>query len=587
MNATWDIVAAILARAGCRAVFGLPSDEYGLVDAAAREPGLDVLATRDQRVAACAAAGHAQISGVPAVLAVNSGPSFANAITALLEAASVCAPIVVVTTRIPARQLGRGGFQEVDQMALAAAFAKWRVRVESPERLEWALRHAVRQAVNGRPGVTVVEIADEVVQAGPGLPGDGDGRPFVAGLANSPVQRLRSVPTDDDVERAGRLLARARRPLIVAGGGARSSDAGPALSLLAESCGAMILTTASGRGTVPEDHPLSCGLVGLYLTPPFDTLADAADVVVVVGSRLEETARMRWHGLDRAEIIHIDCDPGAFGTWVEPAVALVGDAALTARHLSLAVQRAARNALPNTAGAREAWADRIEDARRRAAGLRTEDWSLSPVRTVFAALREVFPDAVVTQENGLHDLWGYHRPVFEVGSGTTVVTPGEQTMMGFGTTAAVGAAMAAPDRPVIAVSGDGALAMSEAALVTAAEHGIGLTVVMLDNKGLGWPRLMRREAGDDHAVTRFSASTTPAVVRSLSGLVAEPADRGELLSALREARRRGGEGRLTLIRVPADDEDVPAGVVSLLAGEAGEHDGHKVAGDEVGPRVLA
>jgi acetolactate synthase-1/2/3 large subunit len=356
--------------------------------------------------------------------------------------------------------------------------------------------------------------------------------------------------------------------MVVAGGGARAAGAGAALHALAEALDALVMTTASGRGVLPEDRPYNGGLVGLYATPPFDALADRADVVVAVGTRLEETARTGWGGLARARLVHLDADPEAFGSWTEPTVALAGDAALTVARL---VERAPRPAVA-VAQARAAWRQEIAEAQRAAVGMRV-DWTVSPTRAVFAALSEVFGDAAIAQENGMHDLWGYHYPVLRLGPAMTVLTPGEQTMMGFGVASAVGASVAAPRRPVVAVTGDGAFAASRVALHALDGLPRGITVIVLDDQGYGWPRLLRHAAGDDIALTRFATS---AIAPPLTGgvRVAEPADGAGLVTALHEARRANDLGTSVVVRIVVADDDVPVGVQRLIGKQrpAEQHD---------------
>ncbi|MFD7703710.1 thiamine pyrophosphate-binding protein [Streptomyces caelestis] len=545
----WHVVAATLADAGCDVVVGLPSDEPGLMDAARTVPGLRVLGMRDQRAGACAAIGHAAVSGRPAVLAVNSGPSFANALTGLLEASSLGAPVVVVTTRVPALGIGRGGFQHTDQAAMARPLTKWDFLVEDPRQLAWALRRAVHLAVNGSPGVVLVEIADEVLRA-----------PAPARRPAPPVRRLRSAADTEEVRRAARLLTGARLPVVVAGGGCKPAAAGPAVRRLAELLAAPLFTTAAGRGLVDEEHPLACGLVGLYTTPPADALLADADVVLAIGSRLEETARMGWEGLDEKTLVHVDVDPAAFHTALEAEVALLGDAAVVAGQLADAVVAQAP-AVTAAGAARRAEVAAVR-ARMRDRRTAAED---GPELTVTAALRllqeSVTQDATLVQENGLHDMWGYHHPVVSVGDGARVVTPGEQTMVGFGLPAAVGAALADPARRTVLVCGDGAFEMGLAALPTAAELNLGLTVLVLDNRGYGWPRFVRAEEHAPDALTRFTAPAhTDAAVHALGGLTARCTTAAELAAALEDAAKAHAEGRTAVITVPVRDDDVPMGV---------------------------
>ncbi|MFJ4367769.1 thiamine pyrophosphate-binding protein [Streptomyces chartreusis] len=553
----WDLIARTIADAGCRLVVGLPSDVPGLLDAADRHPDLKALGVRDQRVGACAAIGHTAVSGRPAVLALNSGPSFVNALTGLLEASSLGCSTVVITTRIPASELGRGGFQQVDQLAMAAPLAKWSFLVEQADQLVWALRRAVHMAVNGAPGVVVLEIAHEVLES--------DLR--AAGPMGS-VRRLTTVAPDEGVEEAARLLRHAQRPVVVAGGGAKAAGAGEVLLGVAERLGAPLFTTASGRGVIDEDHPLAQGLIGLYASPAAQPLLDDADLVFVIGSRLEETARMGWFHPGAGRLIQLDSDPAAFALVAEADVSLLGDATLTLRRLL------------GVLGARDldatdsAWRRRIGQVQhepRPAPG--AEDMALSAPDAITATIDAFGRDLILVQENGLHDMWGYYYPVVSVSDRSTVISPGEQTMVGFGLGAALGAAVTDRSRPTVVICGDGAAEMSLAALPTAAEHNCGITVLMLDNRGFGWPRFVRSQSDSDDSLTRFAAlSHVGRVVESLGGWTAGPATRGELAAALEKARLVTADGGLALISVRVADDDIAPGVLRAFEppGSAGQ-----------------
>ncbi|MEV0966769.1 thiamine pyrophosphate-binding protein [Streptomyces sp. NPDC049910] len=564
----WHVAALTLADAGCDVVVGLPSDEPGLMDAARSVPGLRVLGVRDQRAGACAAIGHAAVSGRPAVLAVTSGPSFANALTGLLEASSLGAPVVVVTTRVPVLGIGRGGFQYTDQAAMAGPLTKWNVLVEDPRQLTWALRRAVHLAVNGGPGVVLVEIADEVLRG-----------PTPEHRPAPPVRRLRCAADTEEVRRAARLLAAARRPVVVAGGGCKPAGAGPAVRRLAELLGAPVFTTAAGRGVLDEEHPLACGLVGLYTTPPADGLLADADAVLAIGSRLEETARMGWDALAETTLVHVDIDPAAFYTALEPEVALLGDAAVVAGQLAAELQadppaatEAGAARLAEVAAVREEMRTRhlapaVPDAPDAPDAPEGRDGRELTAPEALRLLQEaVGRDATLVQENGLHDMWGYHHPVVSVDARARVITPGEQTMVGFGLPAAVGAALADRSRRTVLVCGDGALEMGLAALPTAVEEGLGLTVLVLDNGGYGWPRFVRAEEGAPDTLTRFTAPAhTEAAVRALGGRTARCTSAEDLANALDDAAKTHAEGRVTVLTVPVRDTDVPVGVRRVFA----------------------
>lgn len=480
------------------------------------------------------------------MLALNSGPSFVNALTGLLEASSLGCPTVVITTRIPAPELGRGGFQQVDQLAMAAPLAKWSFLVEQADQLLWALRRAVHMAVNGAPGVVVLEIAHEVLQSD--LP---------AAEPMGLVRRLAAVASDEAVDDAARLLRHAQRPVVVAGGGAKAAGAGEALLGLAERLGAPLFTTASGRGVIDEDHPLAHGLIGLYTSPAAQPLLDDADLLFVIGSRLEETARMGWFRPNSSRLIQLDSDPAAFSLAAEADVNLLGDATLTLRRLL------------GVLGARDldvadsAWRRRIGQVQhepRPAPG--AEDMALSASAAITAAIDAFGRDLILVQENGLHDMWGYYYPVVSVSDRSTVISPGEQTMVGFGLGAALGAAVTDRSRPTVVICGDGAAEMGLAALPTAAEHNCGITVLMLDNRGFGWPRFVRSHSDSNDSLTRFATlSHVGRVVESLGGWTAGPATRAELAAALEKARLVTADGGIALISVRVADDDIAPGVL--------------------------
>ncbi|MGV9381897.1 thiamine pyrophosphate-binding protein [Nonomuraea sp. NPDC003707] len=559
----WDALARTLADAGCRAVFGLPSDEPGLLDAAARLPGPTVHVISDQRIAACAAAGYAMTTRSPAVLALTSGPSFANAVPGLLEAASLGTPIVAVTTRVPAERLGRGAFQQLDQRGLIASLAAWHHVVETPRQLTWAARRAVARALDGRGGLAVLEIAAEVAESEADVPDQAWG----------PVRAAVSRPDEAALDAAADLLIASARPVIVAGGGMRWSAAagGQTLVRLAEELGAPVFTTAAGRGAVDERHPRAFGLAGLYTTPPADRLFAEADVALVLGSALEETVQMGWPALERTRIVHVDRDPYALGMVVEPHVGLVGDAGLACGELLRRLTAARRSprgewlaVQERVARVQQAWAD---------AG-----YAESPVRAAIRAVQtRLGRPSVIVQENGLHDMWSYHYPVLEVAESTAVVCPGEQTMMGYGVAAAAGAALGAPaggpggdtaGGPVVVFCGDGALRLSVGALAVLAEHALGVVLVVFDNGGFGWPRHLRAKLAAPDELTRFARPLSiPDLAAAFGGWGCEVDGERDLEQALDQAGKHAAAGTFAVVRIPAPDHDVPAGVIAH-AGEA-------------------
>jgi acetolactate synthase-1/2/3 large subunit len=544
LRGCWDTVARTLADAGVRMVLGLPSDDPGLLDAATAVPELRVGVIGDQRIAACAAAGYATAARQPVVLALNSGPSFANAMAGLLEASSLSLPVVVITTRVPAEDIGRGAFQYLDQRRMVESLAGWTHLVDTPDQLVWAVRRAVELAVSDGPCLTVLEIADDVTA-----------RDVERAPAARPVRSPRSVPPSAELDAAAAALRAARRPVVIAGGGTRWADAGR-LGTLADLLGGPVFTTASGRGALDEHHRRAHGLVGLYTTPPAHDLLDDADTLLVLGSRMEETARMGWRSWRDAPVIRVDARPAAFSEAGPVAQPLLGDVGLTIDALTDRLAAAPPRPDPD-------WTARQEHVRAEQVKHTAADFADSPARAVLrAAQRELGTRITLVQENGLHDIWTYHFPLLRLGPDTTVVCPGEQTMMGFGLGAAVGAALARPDRPTLLVTGDSAFRMSVGALDVLRRLDLGVITVVLDNQGFGWPRRLRAaDPTGPHVSTAWEAAA-PAehTAEVFGGWGTAVHDATALDEAMGQAAEHALKGRFSVLRVPVPDTDVPLGI---------------------------
>jgi acetolactate synthase I/II/III large subunit len=530
----WDACGRALRSAGIEFLIGCPTDEPSLIDSWAKA-GMRTLLPRDARAVGCAAAGYSHRTGLPAAIELPTGPALLSSLAGISELASLRQPAVVITTSVPAGRRLRGDFQDVPQRDLLGSFAKWYHQLDDPTDLEWAVGAARWTAAEGAPGIAVIDIPATV----PGRPADTSGprNPFSAnGIA---------VPSAATLADAADLLASAERPLILVGGGAMRSGAGPAATALAHRLDAPILTTASGRGAVTETAESFLGLAGLYFAAPAAAVARRADLLVAVGTRIEETVRLGWPELASLPQVRIDTDHEAAYSGFAAGRFLLGDAAAT---LPLLTEKVPDRSLPQ-------WKRDWRQARRDL----LQEPGTGPVARTLQAVSAVFDEAPwhVVQENGLHDLWGYHFPTLSLGRNGTALTPGEQTMMGFAAAAALGTGTADPAADLLVTCGDGALEASIGAIATAGASGIGLTVVAWDNGGWGWPRLSR---DDTASLMDFG----PGALRAAATLFDEvhwigDAD-SEAAPALRAARETARRGGLALLVVPADDKDAPPAV---------------------------
>lgn len=546
---SWNYVAASLAASGVRTVFGLPGDGGDLFEALTRFPEIRAVAARDQRNAAFMAWGAGFAANQPGVCAVSGGPGLTNALTALLEAFSASAPLVVLVAGSHLTWRQRGGFQALDHGLVARPFTKWQFTVTDPAQLPWALHRAFYLSVNGRPGPVLLEIPD-------GLP---EPDAAVAPVATLVAPALRTQADPAQVERAAELCRGARRPALLLGGGARRAGAGPELVALAERLSAPIYLTASGRGAIDESHPHMAGVAGIYLFEAAAHLLDEADLLLVFGSKLEETATLSWT-LPRAgvELIQVDIDPEVLGTAYPDALGLAGDCTLVARQLLLAL---------TTQPDRSEWSARAEQVRRQVAD-EAAGWSHAwggdqvAAPAVAPAVAQVFgPGLLLAQENGLQDIWGFHFPLLTLPPGGRVIVPAEQTAMGCGAAAALGADLVT-GQPVACITGDGAFQFILSDLATAVAHRMGVTWIVLDNGGYGWVRYRQGQSGCGPAGSAFAVSPDLDFIGDALGIrVFSPTSQAELLDALHQAVALNLKGSPAIVRVHVVDEQIPPGVL--------------------------
>lgn len=544
----WDLFAQKLANANIKNVFGMVGDGGGLLEAAHRQGDIKVWTARDQRIAVGMAMGYAQQTGQTAVFVTSPGPGLANSTMGILEAYSAAVPMVIVANGTARGARGKAAFQEMDAISFMRPITKWSYRVESPDQVLWALRRAFHLAANGKPGPVFLELPDDLI-----------GEAIADDAFLLPTAPLRSVANPDVIAAAAKALLAAERPVFVAGGGCRDEQAACQLRELAALHHAAVFTTASGRGIVDEHATNSFGLVGLYTAPEAEALLQEADVVLIVGSQLEETASMGWtDGVASKTTIQIDVDYESLARSLTADHLLLGDAYYTLRALG---EQTATLSVKRTA-----WQQRMQGIKECLLQQWTEpEYETQTVRAVLKTVMEQFgPQLQLVQDNGLHDMWGYVYPVYAVQPPGRTFVPGEMTALGLPLGVALGAKLAAPDKPVVALLGDGSFQMGSGAVVTAIDLGLGITFVILDNGGFSWPRYQQAQSGDQSIGCVFETRQNwKQLIASNDGLYARPNGRAELDEVLARAKQLNVEGKVAIIEIPIEwNEDIPVGVTS-------------------------
>ncbi|NLY36069.1 MAG: thiamine pyrophosphate-binding protein [Tissierellia bacterium] len=544
----WEAVVEALKTENIKYVFGMPSSAKDLYDALYDEPSIEAILVRHEAAGGFIAMSHSLLTGKPSVCFASQGPGIANLMPAMLEAYATCAPVIAICPGIDGYKNGKGAFQETDQMALMKPITKWAFRVEYAEKIPWAINRAFYLAMNGKPGPIYLEIPTEI----------GRGEFEIPQYVKAP-EKIRTSGDLENIKQAAQLLIKAQKPLIISGGGARSSRAHEEIRELAELFGAPVMTTPSGRGIITEDHPLSFGQVGLYRTRLGIQANNETDLMITIGSRNEEFQTAAWKlRPDDCKFIQIDIDPFEINRNWTPDTAILGDAKLVLKQLLKEVKE----------NKGHFWKDRYKENASKKQEYEIEisqecQANETPIKTkkVVFELNKVFgKNTIITHENGLQDLWTYYSPYYKVLDLDATVAPGEQTCMGVGVMGALGAKLAHPDKKVVCVTGDGAFQMYNQDVLTAVQYKTPITWVILNSYGLGWPKYGQKALGERYIVTDFLAQPDFVQLAHSYGCYGERVeDPKDITGALERALGENQAGRSVILDIIIDSEDVSQG----------------------------
>ena len=466
------IVSGLVAH-GVDTVFGLPGAQiYGLFDAF-HQAQLKVIGARHEQACGYMAYGYARSTGRPGVFSVVPGPGVLNAGAALLTAFGSNEPVLCLTGQVPTQFLGkgRGHLHEMpDQLATLRTFVKWADRIEYPGAAPALVSRAFQEMLSGRRGPVALEMPwDVFTQRAETAP-------------SKPFDLFPAPPSDTErVKAAADLVTGSKTPMIFVGSGA--IHAREEILELAELIDAPVVAFRSGRGIVSNAHELGLTMAAAYKLWP------QTDLMIGIGTRMELPTMFRWpFRPDGLKSVRIDIDPSEMRRYT-PDAAVVSDAKTGTSELLAAIRK---NGYTKTRGRRAA----IRDA---SATALKEIQQVQPQMAYLNILREVLPhDAIVTDELsqvGFASWYGF--PVYEP---RTFITSGYQGTLGAGFPTALGAKVAHPDRPVVAITGDGGFMFGVQELATAVQFNIGVVVLVFNNNAYGNVRRDQRERFDGRVV---------------------------------------------------------------------------------------
>ncbi|MFE2870149.1 acetolactate synthase catalytic subunit [Embleya sp. NPDC059259] len=550
-----DVIAAALARHGVTTIYGQSNPTALLL--AAEQIGIRQVLYRTENAAGVMADGFARISHRIGVVAAQNGPAATLLVAPMAEALKASIPLLVLVQEVPAAARDRNAFQELDHTALFGGVSKWTRRIDDPARAEDYVDLAMTAATGGRPGPVVLLLPRDVLD----LPEEPSRFPRSATLGSFPLDRPR--PAARAVREAAELLASARSPIVIAGGGVHVSGAVAELVALQELAQLPVATTHMGKGAVDETAPLSLGvaanITGLNGPAHFHLpLIAEADVVLLVGTRTNENGTDAWTLTSpTARYIHIDVDPEEIGRTYE-ALRLVGDArsALSdvceeLKHLDLSRRTSAAAGLVRTIAE-----GRAAHRTRRDALACSAHTPISPERVLVTLDRLIGPDDIVAADASYASIWvtGY---LTARRAGQRFLLPRGLAGLGWGLPLALGAKIAAPSSRVIAIVGDGGFAHVWSEIETAVRADIPVVVVILNNSILGYQR---------HAENYFFGATTTAITFAPvdhAAVAKASGARGSTVSApeeLEEALRAALESHTTTVLDVIVDPDAYAPV---------------------------
>jgi acetolactate synthase I/II/III large subunit len=484
-----EAVATALETLGVRHVFGIVSvHNLPIYDAIARRGTITPIGVRHEQAAAHAADGYARATGELGVVIASTGPGTTNTMTGLFEASFASSPVLLITGQIDSSYLGKakGFLHEAEhQRLMLSSLCR---RVETVRRTEDIGRTIITVAEDiraGRPQPSAVEIPiDQQYRRA---------EVVVPGLRTDTAY----VPDADALAKVADALSTATRPVLWAGGGVVSANAGPALVALAERLGAPVVTTVEGRGSIPEDHPLCLG--ALTTSPPVEDIVSSADVVLAVGTRFQGHSTRNWSLSFGGTLAHLDADPTVIGRNYPAALPVVGDARIGLELLLGAISQVSTD--PGHAEkAQSAAATARKDARAQLGEDHTQ---------IMDAIRRHTPrDSVIARDATVPAyVWGDRLlPILQ---SRTSIRPASAAI-GPGLPLALGAAVGT-GRPAVLIAGDGGFMLHVGELATLVQHDVPVVICLFNDRGYGVLRGIQarqfdgRTTGVDLATPDFPA----------------------------------------------------------------------------------
>jgi acetolactate synthase-1/2/3 large subunit len=564
-----EIVVEELKAEGVEVAFGIPGGVLlHLYHVLYAEEEIRHILMRHEQCAAHAADGYARVSGRTGVCIATSGPGATNLVTGLANANMDSSPVVALTGQVPTSAIGSNAFQEASTFTITMPVTKHNFLVKRTEDLSRVFHNAFYIANTGRKGVVLIDLPKDVLSDVVKV----DLHPKETFAGYKPTIKPNKVQT----KKAAEVLARAERPLILAGGGVITAGAAEALHQLAEMLGAGVVTTLMGKGAIPENHPLCLGMAGMHGHLYANRAINECDALLALGTRFSD--RLTGWQLDQfapdATLIHVDIDAAEINKNIQVDIPIVGDVKLALVDILNWLEK--RKTTGSTS--KSVWEQRMREMHAAC------EECINDIQRVGSSLSDMFikeinrildDDAIVTTEVGQCQMFAAHY--YMTKKPRTFISSGGLGTMGFGFPASIGAKVAAPDKKVVDIAGDGSFLMTCQDLATCVENDIPVVVCVMDNRYLGMVRQWQ-ELFFEKKYSQTGLGLTPDFVKLAEafGCYAERVEKPEeLKGALHNAFESGKPSVLDLM-VGKEDKVLPmippgGGLIGMVGTEQCKH----------------
>lgn len=476
-----ELLLDTLANLGVKTIFGYPGGAVlPLYDAIYKQDNIHHILARHEQGAVHEAEGFAKSTGKLGIAIVTSGPGATNAITGIADAMSDSVPMLVFTGQVATPGIGKDAFQEADIIGITMPITKYNYQIRETADIPRIVTEAVHIATTGRPGPVVIDLPKDVSEKRVSS--------FNETTIKIPGYQPTIEPNNLQVKKILSQLKKAKKPLILAGGGVNYAGASAELITFAERYKIPVVSTLLSLGVMPIEHPLSLGMGGMHGSYASNMALTECDFLINFGSRFADrlTGNPKTFA-QKAVVAHVDIDPAEIGKVVKTAIPVVGDAKKTLKQLLESDKVSTRH--------RE-WTDKVlQDKAKAPFSYKFDQEVIKPQHAIETIGKLTKGDAIIITDVGQHQMWA--AQFYPYKNERQIITSGGLGTMGFGIPAAVGAKLANPGKEVVLFVGDGGFQMTNQELAILNGYGVPIKLVLINNHSLGMVRQWQESFYDE------------------------------------------------------------------------------------------